>query len=123
MQFMTDRKRAVGLGSARDGTRQHWAMTVSSAGLLILVPLFVFTFGPMLGATHAEVMEYYARPFPAIVAGLTILIGFMHFKNGVRVMLEDYVHGYMREFLIILSVCGSYAGAAMGLFALAKIAL
>jgi succinate dehydrogenase / fumarate reductase membrane anchor subunit len=123
MQFITDRKRAVGTGSARDGTKQHWAMTVSSAGLLILVPLFIFTFGPMLGASHADVIEYYARPFPAIVAGLTILIGFMHFKNGVRMLLEDYSRGVTREILIILSVCGSYAGAAVGLFALAKIAL
>jgi succinate dehydrogenase / fumarate reductase membrane anchor subunit len=122
MEFLTDRKRAVGRGSARDGTRQHWAMTVSSVGLLFLVPLFVFTFGPMLGATHEEVVSYYSRPFPAVIAALTIVVGFLHFKNGVRVLLEDYVHGYTREVLIILSVCGSYAAIALGLYGLAGIA-
>lgn len=122
MEFITDRKRAVGHGSARAGTKQHWAMTVSSVGLLFLVPLFVFTFGSILGATHAEVVSYYSRPFPAIVAGLTIIVGFLHFKNGVRILLEDYVQGYTREVLIILSVLGSYTAIALGLYGLAGIA-
>lgn len=122
MSYLTDRKRAVGRGSARDGTKRHWAMTVSSVGLLFLVPLFVFTFGPMLGATHEEVVSYYSRPFPAVIAGLTIVVGFLHFKNGVRVLLEDYVQGYKREILIILSVLGSYTAIALGLYGLAGIA-
>ena len=123
MQYLTDRKRAVGTGSAREGARHHWGMTVSSAGLLVLVPLFIFTFGPMLGATHAEVLVYYARPFPAIVAALTMIVGFMHFKNGVQVMLEDYVHGLLRTVLIITMICVSYGAAATALFAIARIAL
>ncbi len=49
MNYLTARKRAEGLGSAKSGTHHFWNMTVSSAALLILIPLFVFTFGPMLG--------------------------------------------------------------------------
>jgi succinate dehydrogenase / fumarate reductase, membrane anchor subunit len=56
------------------------------------VPLFVFTFGPCW-APHAEVVAYFSRPFPAIVAALTLVVGFMHFKNGVQVLIEDYVPG------------------------------
>lgn len=123
MAFLTAYKRAVGLGASRRGTEHHWSMTLSSAGLLVLVPLFVFTFGPMLGRPHEEVVQYYARPFPAIVAGLTILVGFMHFKNGVRVLIEDYVHGTAREVAIVAMTCLSYAAAATGLFAIARIAL
>jgi len=123
MRYLTDRKRATGMGSARTGTAHHWSMTVSSYGLLILVPLFVFTFGPMLGESHDVVTAYYARPFPAIVAALTIIVGFMHFKNGVRVLIEDYVHGYMRELLIIAMTGLSWAAVATGLFALVRLAL
>ena len=50
MRYLTDRKRAIGMGSAKTGTAHFWAMKVSSFALLILIPLFVFTFGPMLGA-------------------------------------------------------------------------
>lgn len=123
MAFLTDRKRVAGLGSAKTGTEHFWSMTVSSVALLILVPLFVFTVGPMIGAPYAEVAAYFARPFPSIVTGLTIVVGFLHFKNGVRVLIEDYVHGLAREVLIIAMACLSYTAIAVALFALARLAL
>jgi succinate dehydrogenase / fumarate reductase, membrane anchor subunit len=123
MAVVTDRKRAVGHGSAKSGTEHFWSMTKSSVALLILVPLFVFTFAPMLGQPHAEVVAWFSRPFPAIVAGLTIVVGFMHFKNGAQVMLEDYTHGLTRTILIMVTTGVSYAAVATGLFALARIAL
>ena len=123
MRYLTDRKRAIGMGAAKSGTHHFWAMKVSSVALLVLIPLFVFTFGPMLGEPHDAVVAYFARPFPAIVAALTIIVGFMHFKDGVQVLIEDYVHGLMQKVLIIAMICLSYAAAATGLFAIAKIAL
>ncbi|MGB1360444.1 MAG: succinate dehydrogenase, partial [Paracoccaceae bacterium] len=36
MRYLTDRKRATGLGSAKTGTAHFWAMKVSSAALLVL---------------------------------------------------------------------------------------
>jgi succinate dehydrogenase / fumarate reductase membrane anchor subunit len=123
MQYMTARKRAEGLGSAKDGTHEHVSMQISSVGLLILVPLFLVTFGTMLGRPHDEVVAYFARPIPAAIAGLTLLVGFMHFKNGVRVLIEDYVGGMARKVLIVATICLSYAAAATALFALARLAL
>lgn len=123
MAYLTDLKRAVGMGSARDGTEHHWAMTKSSAALLILIPLFIFTFGPMLGRPHAEVVAFYSKPFPAIVTALTLVVGFMHFKGGVQALIEDYVQGLARNILILLTICFSYGAAATGVFAIAKIAL
>ena len=49
MSYLTDRKRATGLGSAKSGAAHHWSMTISSVALLVLIPLFVFTFGSALG--------------------------------------------------------------------------
>ncbi|WP_209834658.1 succinate dehydrogenase, hydrophobic membrane anchor protein [Ruegeria sp. HKCCE3926] len=123
MRYLTDRKRAAGLGSAKSGTAHFWAMKVSSVALLILVPLFVFTFGPVLGQPFDVVLEYYSRPFPAIVAALTLAVGFKHFADGAQVMLEDYVHGTLEKVLIILVTCLSYGAAATGIFAIARIAL
>jgi succinate dehydrogenase / fumarate reductase membrane anchor subunit len=123
MQFLTDRKRAIGLGSAKTGTEHFWAMKVSSVALLILIPLFVLTFGPMLGQSHEAVLAHFGRPFPAIVAALTLVVGFMHFKDGVQVLIEDYAHGTTAKVAIILATCLCYAAAATGLFAIARIAL
>ena len=123
MRYLTDRKRAVGMGSAKSGVHHFWAMKVSSVALLILVPMFIFTFGCALGGSYADLTAYYARPFPAIVAALTIWVGFMHFKDGVQVLIEDYVHGLAQKILIIAMICLSYAAAVTGVFAIAKIAL
>jgi succinate dehydrogenase / fumarate reductase membrane anchor subunit len=123
MAFMTDRKRATGLGSAHQGTEHHWRMTVSSVALLILIPLFVFTFGSALGRPYEEVSVYYSRPFPAIVAALTITVGFYHFRGGVQTAIEDYFGGLTRKILIVAFICVSYAALATGLFAIARLAL
>ncbi|TDK42284.1 succinate dehydrogenase, hydrophobic membrane anchor protein [Antarcticimicrobium luteum] len=123
MRYITDRKRVDGLGAARSGVHHFWVMKVSSVALLGLIPLFVFTFGPMLGRPHDEVIAYFAQPFPAIVAALTILVSFRHFKDGVQVLIEDYVHGWKQRALIIATILLSYSAAAVGLFAIARIAL
>ena len=123
MAYLTDRKRADGLGSSKSGTEHFWHMQVSSVALAVLVPLFVITFGRILGAPHAEVVAYFARPFPAIITGLTLVVGLVHFKNGTRVMIEDYAQGTTRKALIIGATCLSYACIAAGLFALVRLAL
>lgn len=123
MHYLTDRKRVEGMGSAKSGVHHFWVMKVSSVALLGLIPLFVFTFGPMLGRPYEEVIAYFGRPFPAIVAALTIVVGFRHFKDGVQVLIEDYVHGWMQRALIIATILLSYTATAVGLFAIARIAL
>jgi succinate dehydrogenase / fumarate reductase membrane anchor subunit len=123
MAYLTDRKRAMGLGSAKSGTAHHWSMTVSSVALLILLPLFVFTFGSALGGTYEEIVAYYRRPFPAIIAALTSLVSFKHFNGGVQTLIEDYVHGLAQKVSIVAMTCISYGAAAIGIFAVARLAL
>ena len=82
MRYLTDRKRATGMGSAKSGTAHFWAMKVSSVALLILIPLFVFTFGTIVGEDYATVTAYFAHPFPALIAALTLIVGFEHFQSG-----------------------------------------
>lgn len=123
MAYLTDRKRAEGLGSAKTGTEHHWQMQITSVALLILVPLFIFTFGRALGGSYAEITAYYQRPFPAIIAALTFAVTFVHFRSGVQVLIEDYVHGPMRKWLIIAMICLSYGAAAVGVFAVTVLAL
>jgi len=123
MTFMTDRKRAIGTGSAKSGTMHHWNMMVSSVALVVLLPIFVFQFGLILGSSYEEVIAYYSRPVPATIAAMTILVTFYHFRGGVQTLLEDYVHGFNRKALIIAMICLSYGAAAFGVFAILRIAL
>jgi succinate dehydrogenase / fumarate reductase membrane anchor subunit len=123
MAFMTARKQAGGMGSAKTGTEHHWHMTVTSVALVILIPFFVFTFGSVLGGTYEDITAYYSRPFPALIAALTILVGFIHFRQGAQSLIEDYTHGLTRKALIVALICVSYGAAAAGVFAVARLAL
>lgn len=123
MRYLTDRKRAEGLGPAGTGTGHHWYMQVSAVGLAVLLPIFVFTFGRAVGADHATVVAYFGRPFPAIVTGLTLWVGMLHFRQGAQLMIEDYTAGFARKALIVATVCLTYGTIATGLYALIRLAL
>ena len=123
MRYLTDRKRAIGMGSAKSGTEHFWSMKISSVALLILIPLFVFTFGSILGSDYVTVTTYFGRPWPALIAGLTIVVSMMHFKDGVQTLIEDYVQGTAQKVTLLVMICASYGIAAIGLFAVARLAL
>ncbi|MGI3165475.1 succinate dehydrogenase, hydrophobic membrane anchor protein [Pseudooceanicola sp. 200-1SW] len=122
MRYLTDRKRAVGMGASKTGTEHHWFMQVTSFALIPLVVLFVFTFGCALGGSYEEVVSYYSRPFPALVALLTLWVGMLHFKSGAQMAIEDYIHGAKGRLTIIAVTCLAYAIAATGTYALIKLA-
>ncbi len=123
MAFITDRKRVTGLGAARNGTAQHWTMTVTSVALLILTPFFLAVIGPLLGSEHAEVIARLGRPIPALIVAAYLVVGMHHFRFGVQVLIEDYIKGFARKIAIILTTILSYGIAAGGLVALMQIAL
>ncbi|NJS39385.1 MAG: succinate dehydrogenase, hydrophobic membrane anchor protein [Rhodobacteraceae bacterium] len=123
MRYLTARKRAEGRGAAHHGAEHHWAMTVSSVGLAFLLPVWLYIFGSTLGAPREVVLETFARPFPAIVTALILVVGMRHFAMGATTMLEDYSKGTTRKVLVIGAGALATVIAATGLFALAKIAL
>jgi succinate dehydrogenase / fumarate reductase membrane anchor subunit len=123
MAYLTDRKRVSGLGAAGSGTEHHWHQTLLSAALVILIPLFVFTFGGILGEPWPEVVAYYSRPIPALIAILTLVVGWVHFAKGVQVLIEDYVGGAARKVAIVATTCLSYAAAIASVYALIRLAL
>ncbi|MDT8853996.1 succinate dehydrogenase, hydrophobic membrane anchor protein [Paracoccaceae bacterium Fryx2] len=123
MRYITDRKRANGMGAANHGTGRHWYMMVSAVGLAALVPIFIYYFGTALGQGHEAVIAIFSRPLPAILTALVLFFGMRHFAEGATVMIEDYAQGITRRLLVICAQSFSYGLMAIGLFALAKIAL
>ncbi len=123
MRYLTDRKRAVGKGASHTGTADHWFMTVTAVALAFLVPVFIYVFGHTLGQDHAGVIASFSRPLVAILTALVIFVGMRHFAKGFAVLVEDYTHGTLRRALVIFGISLSYGIIAVGLFALARIAL
>ena len=123
MRYLTERKRAEGLGASGEGTGHHWYMTVTSVTLAFLVPTFVLVFGRALGGTRAEVLEIFARPVPAILTALVLFVAMQHFWRGAQMMVSDYWRGSLRKGLIMLAIGLAYLVMVTGLYALARIAL
>ena len=123
MRYLTARKRADGRGPSHTGTAHHWSMTVSSVALAFMVPTWIYIFGHTLGMERAAVIASFARPFPAILTALVLVVGMRHFAKGATTMIEDYARGMARKMLLIFVTSLSTVIAATGLFALIRIAL
>ena len=123
MRYITDRKRAVGRGAAHSGTGHHWSMQMSAVALACLVPVWLYVFGHALGGTRDQVLATFARPFPAIVTGLVLVIAMRHFAKGATMMLQDYTRGSLLKLGVMFVTSLAGVIAATGLFALIKIAL
>ncbi|WP_147107939.1 succinate dehydrogenase, hydrophobic membrane anchor protein [Tateyamaria sp. syn59] len=123
MRFLTDRKRAAGLGSGREGTHHHWQMLVSSILLVPLVPILVLLFASALGGNHAEVLAFFSRPIPAILMGLALIVVIQHLMREAHAAIEDYIHGTAGKLTLIATTAFAYIMIAAGLFAIARIAL
>lgn len=123
MRYLTDRKRAEGMGAARSGTAHHIAMTVSGWALVLIVPIFVFALARIIGHGYDHVREFFGHPCMAILTGLFLFVGLRHYANGARSTYEDYSHGFTREALIMLTQGVAYLLIALGFYALIKLAL
>lgn len=123
MSYLTDRKRASGLGPAHRGTMHHWHMMVSGVGLVGLIFFFVFTFGHALGMPYEQARAYYANAFPAILAFLTVIVTMYHFKGGVQILIEDYSRNGTQKLLIVSSILLSYFLMGVGTFSIIRLAL
>ncbi|SMO54915.1 succinate dehydrogenase, hydrophobic membrane anchor protein [Ruegeria faecimaris] len=123
MRYLTDRKRAEGLGAGKSGTQTHWNTMVRAMILTVLIPLFIFTFGAGLGGTYEEVLAYFSRPFPAIVCALTLIVALLQLMYEAQEAIEDYIHGVAEKVTLVAMWAFGYTLMVAGLFALVKLAL
>ena len=74
-------------------------------------------------ASRAEVLATFARPFPAILTALVLVVSMRHFAKGATMMIEDYAHGSSRKIAVMFATSLAGVIAATGLYALIKMAL
>ena len=87
------------------------------------MPTWLYIFGHALGGTRAEVLATFARPFPAILTALVLVVAMRHFAKGATMMIEDYAHGSARKIAVMAATSLAGVIAATGLYALIRIAL
>ncbi len=115
--------RVRGLGSAKSGSH-HWIIQrFTAVGNLLLVLWLLFSILQMPGLDYGSVTGWLAQPLVAVPMMLMLVSVFWHLKLGLQVLIEDYVHDDGLKFFAVL-ILNFYAigGAALGIFAIAKIA-
>lgn len=112
-----------GLGSAREGG-EHWlSERVTSIALLLLGTWLVASLLLLPALDQHTLNEWLRAPSGAVPMALLVIVGFRHALDGLKVVVDDYVHVEGNRFALnILLLFLAVAGAALALFALASIA-
>jgi succinate dehydrogenase / fumarate reductase membrane anchor subunit len=112
-----------GLGSAHHGGH-HWLEERFSSVALVLLSLWLIFSLIMLPALDRQTIgEWLGSAWGAVPMALLVITAFKHGLDGLKVIVDDYVHedGSRIGIHFILTMA-AIAGAAVSLFALAKIA-
>ena len=112
-----------GLGSARPGG-EHWlAERVTSVALLLLGTWLIASLVMLPSRDGATLVEWLRDPSGAVPMALLIVTAFKHALDGMKVVVDDYVHDEGNRFAVNLGLLFlAIGGGALALFALAKIA-
>ena len=112
-----------GLGSAREGG-EHWlAERVTSAALLLLGAWLVASLLFLPSLDQRTLVEWLAAPSGAVPMALFVVTAFIHALDGMKVIVDDYVHDEGNRFALnTLLLFLAVGGASLALFALGRIA-
>ena len=115
--------RVRGLGSAHHGG-EHWLTErVTSIALLFLGSWLIASLLLLPKLDQRTLIEWLHAPSGAIPMSLLIVVGFRHALDGMKVVIDDYVHEPGNNFVLnLLMLFLAVGGGAIALFALARIA-
>ena len=111
-----------GLGSAHQGG-EHWLTErVTSIALLLLGTWLIASLLLLPKLDERTLIEWLHAPSGAVPMALLIIVGFRHALDGMKVVVDDYVHeegsrfGWNTLFLFL-----AVGGGALALYALGEI--
>ena len=102
----------------------HWIRErLTSAALLLLGTWFVASLLLLPGLDHKTVADWLRSAGGAVPMALFVIAAFVHAVDGLKVVVDDYVHDAGNNFFLNgLILFGGIGGGALALFSLAKIA-
>ena len=115
--------RVRGLGSAREGG-EHWLTERVTSVALLLLGTWLIASLLILPALDAQtVVEWLRAPGGAVPMALFVITAFIHALDGMKVIVDDYIHDEGNRFAVnTLLLFLAVAGASLALFALGRIA-
>jgi succinate dehydrogenase / fumarate reductase, membrane anchor subunit len=115
--------RVEGYGASKEGVGHWFAQRLTSVALIVLGCWFVVSLLALPGLEYSTVAEWVRRGWTAPVLILFVIVGAWHSQLGVRVVIEDYVHGVgMKTIALGLASFAHVIIVAIGAFAVLRIA-
>jgi len=103
-----------------------WTWIKERASALVLVPLMLWALvagATLAGLDYAQALGWLAQPTNAMLMAVGLLVAVYHLHLGIRVIVEDYVHGSAGKLALMLNLLGCLALAGAGLTFIILIAL
>ena len=112
-----------GLGPAGHGG-EHWIEERFYTVALTLLSLWlIFSLAMLPALDRGTLVEWLRAPAGAVPMALFVIAAFKHGLDGMKVVVDDYVHDEGNRFAVLFVLrMAAIAGAALCLFALARIA-
>ena len=102
----------------------HWLEERFYSVALVLLSLWlIFSLMMLPALDRGTLVEWLRAPASAVPMALFVITAFKHGVDGTKVLIDDYVHDEGNRIAIHFALAMlAVAGAALSLFALAKIA-
>jgi len=124
MSLRSPLRRVLGLGSAQSGVHHWWLQRLTSVALVPLTIWFLVSLLALPSLGYETVIAWMSQSWTALLLVLFVLVATWHSQLGVRVVVEDYVHGAGVRTLTLVIVTFAHALIAVaGVFAVLKVAL
>jgi succinate dehydrogenase / fumarate reductase, membrane anchor subunit len=114
--------KVLGTGSAKEGVHHWWLQRLTSIALVPLTIWFVVSLLSLPSFEHVTIVSWMAHSWTALLLILFILVATRHSQLGVRVVVEDYVHGGTKTLTLVVITFIHAVVAAAGIFAVLKVA-
>ena len=114
--------RVLGLGSAKEGVHHWWVQRLTSVALVPLAVWFTVSLLSLPSLEHTTVIAWMAQSWTSLLLILFVLIGTWHSQLGLRVVVEDYVHGGAKTVVLVIVTFAHALIAVAGVFAILKVA-
>ena len=114
--------KVLGTGSAKEGVHHWWLQRLTSIALIPLTIWFVVSLLSLQSFDHVVVVAWMSQSWTALFLILFVLVATWHSQLGVRVIVEDYVHGGTKTLTLVLFTFIHAIVAVAGVFAVLKVA-
>jgi succinate dehydrogenase / fumarate reductase membrane anchor subunit len=121
MRFRTSLALVRGLGAARSGTEQWWQERLTAAAGIPLTIFLIWLGFSLAGRDRAGAVETLGHPVVGIGLILALSNMFWHMKLGMQAIIEDYVHGSGKFWLLLANNFFVAVFWAAGIYAVIKL--